>query len=81
MREKKGQKSFLPMKIFSMSVPQQPNSCDCGLYLLENFQCFFQKPIENFGDPMPDLKDWYHQACIFKKRQDILRIIFDLTQE
>ncbi|GFQ67744.1 hypothetical protein TNCT_691321 [Trichonephila clavata] len=68
-------KSFLPMKIFSMRCPQQPNSYDCGVYVLENFQRFFQKPIENFGDPMPNLEDWYHPACILKKRKYILHMI------
>ncbi|GFR01106.1 hypothetical protein TNCT_391541 [Trichonephila clavata] len=81
-KRKKGvEKSFKSMKIFAMRCPQQPNSYDGGIYLLKNFQCFFKNPAFKLGNPMPNLEDWYHPACIFKKRQEIFRIIFDFKQQ
>ncbi|GFY45944.1 hypothetical protein TNIN_205991 [Trichonephila inaurata madagascariensis] len=48
-RKKEVHISFLPMKIFAMRCPQQPNSYDCGIYLLKNFECFFKRPFESKG--------------------------------
>ncbi|GFR24086.1 hypothetical protein TNCT_81651 [Trichonephila clavata] len=79
--KKKVNKSFKSMKIFAMCCPQQPNSYDCGVYVFKNFQCFFKHPAIKLDDPMPNLEHWYHPACIFKKRQEIFRIIFDSKQQ
>lgn len=39
-----------------VDVAEQPNYCDCGLYLLHNFQCFFSDPQTYFRDALRSRK-------------------------
>lgn len=63
-------------------VPIQPNSFDCGVFLLHNVERFFHDPQINFmnltsGDSFETLK-WFPFDEITKKRTEMDKLIEDL---
>ncbi|KAM4795915.1 sentrin-specific protease 7 [Rhinophrynus dorsalis] len=58
-------------------VPKQNNSTDCGLYLLQYVESFYQKPIENFDPPM-HLENWFPLCVVKRKREEIRDLILQL---
>uniref|UniRef100_A0A087YH30 SUMO specific peptidase 6a n=1 Tax=Poecilia formosa TaxID=48698 RepID=A0A087YH30_POEFO len=48
------------MKGSSPRVPQQDNFSDCGVYVLQYVESFFENPIPSFHLPM-NLSDWFPQ--------------------
>ncbi|XP_035204786.1 sentrin-specific protease 6-like isoform X2 [Stegodyphus dumicola] len=68
------------MNEYIMRCPQQTNMHDCGVYLLENFEKFFQNPF-NFKNPMPDLSNWFDKNRIREKRNEIKELILNLKKE
>ncbi|XP_053563541.1 sentrin-specific protease 7 [Bombina bombina] len=65
------------MRDFYPKVPKQNNSTDCGLYLLQYVETFFQKPIETFEPPMR-LENWFPHSVVKNKREEIKDIILQL---
>ncbi|XP_028616055.1 sentrin-specific protease 7 isoform X2 [Grammomys surdaster] len=58
-------------------VPKQDNSSDCGVYLLQYVESFFQDPIVNFELPI-QLEKWFPRHVIKTKREDIRELILKL---
>ncbi|XP_009811809.1 sentrin-specific protease 7 [Gavia stellata] len=58
-------------------VPKQDNSSDCGVYLLQYVESFFQNPIVNFEQPL-HLEKWFPRQLIRSKREEIRDLILQL---
>ncbi|XP_009868313.1 PREDICTED: sentrin-specific protease 7-like, partial [Apaloderma vittatum] len=58
-------------------VPKQDNSSDCGVYLLQYVETFFQNPIVNFEQPL-NLEKWFPRQLIRSKREEIRYLILQL---
>lgn len=58
-------------------VPKQDNSSDCGVYLLQYVESFFNNPIVNFELPI-HLEKWFPRHVIKTKREDIRELILKL---
>ncbi|NXK12314.1 SENP7 protease, partial [Herpetotheres cachinnans] len=58
-------------------VPKQDNSSDCGVYLLQYVESFFQNPIVNFEQPL-HLEKWFPRQVIRSKREEIRDLILQL---
>ncbi|XP_037129468.1 sentrin-specific protease 7-like isoform X1 [Syngnathus acus] len=65
------------MHSYSCSVPQQDNSSDCGLYLLQYVESFFQNPVVHF-DPPVALGRWFPRQRVRQKREAIRHLIMRL---
>ncbi|KAG8196365.1 hypothetical protein JTE90_009583 [Oedothorax gibbosus] len=80
---KKGTKKVFnksTMQGFVMKCPQQTNFSDCGIYLLQFVESFFEHPIP-FCNPMPDLTDWFTEEKINRKRQQLKDLILNLQEK
>lgn len=60
-------------------VPQQDNFCDCGVYVLQYMESFFEDPITDFSFPIRK-PEWFSFERITQKRNDIRKLIFNLKQ-
>ncbi|NXQ15338.1 SENP7 protease, partial [Peucedramus taeniatus] len=58
-------------------VPKQDNCSDCGVYLLQYVESFFQNPIVNFEQPL-HLENWFPRQLIRNKREEIRDLILQL---
>ncbi|NXG71748.1 SENP7 protease, partial [Baryphthengus martii] len=58
-------------------VPKQDNCSDCGVYLLQYVESFFQNPIVNFEQPL-HLEKWFPRQLIRSKREEIRDLILQL---
>ncbi|XP_039911035.1 sentrin-specific protease 7 isoform X5 [Hirundo rustica] len=58
-------------------VPKQDNSSDCGVYLLQYVESFFQNPIVNFEQAL-HLENWFPRQLIRNKREEIRDLILQL---
>ncbi|KAK6304194.1 hypothetical protein J4Q44_G00247800 [Coregonus suidteri] len=61
-------------------VPQQDNYSDCGVYLLQYVESFFQNPPQDFESPM-DLKEWFPLMQVKRKRADIRKLVLKIQQQ
>ncbi|XP_067388789.1 sentrin-specific protease 6 isoform X4 [Emydura macquarii macquarii] len=61
-------------------VPQQNNFSDCGVYVLQYVESFFENPILNFELPM-NLTDWFRRPRMKTKREEIRNIILKLQEQ
>ncbi|XP_020640551.3 sentrin-specific protease 7 isoform X1 [Pogona vitticeps] len=62
---------------FCPRVPKQDNSSDCGLYLLQYVETFFQSPVVNFELPI-HLERWFPRRIVRSKREEIRNLILQL---
>ncbi|XP_077443850.1 sentrin-specific protease 6-like isoform X2 [Stigmatopora argus] len=62
------------MKGSSPRVPQQDNFSDCGIYVLQYVESFFENPIGSFRPPLY-LSEWFPQQRVKSKRQEIASLI------
>ncbi|XP_035768537.1 sentrin-specific protease 7b [Neolamprologus brichardi] len=67
------------MKSFNCRVPQQDNSSDCGLYLLQYVESFLQNPVVHFDIPLR-LESWFPRQRARQKRDEIRSLIMSLHQ-
>ncbi|KAJ8931084.1 hypothetical protein NQ314_016048 [Rhamnusium bicolor] len=65
----------------SPKVPQQNNFTDCGLYLLQYVEHFFTHPITDYNMPIKQIKEWFEEIIVTKKREDIAELIKNLMKE
>ncbi|XP_024918183.1 sentrin-specific protease 7-like isoform X4 [Cynoglossus semilaevis] len=65
------------MRSSSCRVPQQDNSSDCGVYLLQYAQSFLQNPVVNFELPCR-LDLWFPRQLVRQKRKEIRHLILKL---
>jgi Ulp1 family protease len=45
-------------------VLKQPNSSDCGIYLLHYVEAFFLTPITNYTLPITSLRSWFPEEQV-----------------
>lgn len=64
-----------------VKVPQQTNFTDCGLYLLQYVEHFFMEPIKDYYLPITQLKTWFDEHTVTRKREDICILIRSLMME
>ena len=67
------------MPYYCPQIPQQHNFTDCGLYLLEYVESFFQSPINDFSVPLPS--KWFNQESVRHKRASIAHIVKTMSEE
>ncbi|XP_020641544.1 sentrin-specific protease 6 isoform X7 [Pogona vitticeps] len=82
-RVKKGSKRHFSkdvMKGSNPKVPQQNNFSDCGVYVLQYVESFFETPIVSFELPM-NLTDWFPRSRMKTKREEIRNIILHLQEQ
>ncbi|XP_029434962.1 sentrin-specific protease 7 isoform X2 [Rhinatrema bivittatum] len=65
------------MRDFCPRVPKQDNSSDCGIYLLQYVESFFQNPIIDFELPV-SLEHWFPRHIMRTKREEIRDLILGL---
>ncbi|XP_057679341.1 sentrin-specific protease 6 [Corythoichthys intestinalis] len=68
------------MKGSSPRVPQQDNFSDCGIYVLQYVESFFENPISNFQPPV-NLTEWFPQQRMKSKRQEIASLILRIRDQ
>ncbi|CAH2248940.1 sentrin-specific protease 6 isoform X2 [Pelobates cultripes] len=68
------------MKGSNPRVPQQNNFSDCGVYILQYVESFFENPILSFDLPM-NLTDWFPQQRMKTKREEIRNLILTLHEQ
>ncbi|XP_068137610.1 sentrin-specific protease 6 isoform X2 [Hyperolius riggenbachi] len=79
---KKGTKRSFSKEVMKGSnprVPQQNNFSDCGVYILQYVESFFENPIQSFDLPM-NLTDWFPQQRMKTKREEIRNLILALQE-
>ncbi|XP_076579425.1 sentrin-specific protease 7b [Chaetodon auriga] len=72
---------FTPTSVRSSTcrVPQQDNSSDCGLYLLQYAESFLQNPVVHFDLPLR-LDHWFPRQRVRQKREEIRSLIMRMHQ-
>ncbi|XP_077370413.1 sentrin-specific protease 7-like isoform X2 [Festucalex cinctus] len=78
--ERKGQHRVFTsdsMHSYSCSVLQQDNSSDCGVYLLQYVESFFQNPVVHFDPPLHLIR-WFPRQQVRQKREEIRHLIMRL---
>ncbi|KAF0046347.1 hypothetical protein F2P81_002876 [Scophthalmus maximus] len=65
------------MRSSSCRVPQQDNSSDCGVYLLQYVHSFLQNPVVHFDLPLR-LDGWFPRQQVRQKREEIRNVILRL---
>ncbi|CAK6979698.1 sentrin-specific protease 7b [Scomber scombrus] len=65
------------MRSSSCRVPQQDNSSDCGLYLLQYVESFLKNPVVHFELPLR-LDGWFPRQQVRRKREEIRRLIMKM---
>ncbi|KAI3364624.1 hypothetical protein L3Q82_011408 [Scortum barcoo] len=68
------------MKGSSPRVPQQDNFSDCGVYILQYVESFFENPIPSFHLPV-NLSDWFPQQRMKTKREEIKKLILKIQEQ
>ncbi|KAG5846758.1 hypothetical protein ANANG_G00118360 [Anguilla anguilla] len=68
------------MRGSSPRVPQQDNFSDCGVYILQYVESFFENPLPSFHLPM-NLTDWFPQQRMKKKREEIKDLILGIQSQ
>ncbi|XP_061098550.1 sentrin-specific protease 6 isoform X2 [Conger conger] len=68
------------MRGSSPRVPQQDNFSDCGVYILQYVESFFESPLPSFHLPM-NLTDWFPQQRMKKKREEIKDLILAIQSQ
>lgn len=67
------------MRSSKCRVPQQDNSSDCGLYLLQYAESFLQNPVVHFDLPLK-LDNWFPRQRVRQKRDAIRTLIMRMRQ-
>ncbi|XP_068565207.1 sentrin-specific protease 6 isoform X2 [Cebidichthys violaceus] len=79
---KESQRSFGKdaMKGSSPRVPQQDNFSDCGVYVLQYVESFFENPIPSFHLPV-NLSEWFPGQRMKTKREEIKELILKIKEQ
>lgn len=68
------------MKGSSPRVPQQDNFSDCGVYILQYVESFFENPLPSFHLPA-NLSEWFPQQRMKTKREEIKELILKIQTQ
>ena len=69
------------MVVKQPQIPYQPNSYDCGLYLVHYMELIFHDPELFLGPILPDLLKWFNRSDVEYKREVIANLIKDLASK
>eukprot|EP00096_Caligus_rogercresseyi_P013370 TRINITY_DN6027_c0_g1_i1.p1 TRINITY_DN6027_c0_g1~~TRINITY_DN6027_c0_g1_i1.p1 ORF type:complete len:296 (-),score=35.30 TRINITY_DN6027_c0_g1_i1:487-1374(-) len=69
------------MKAHYPRLPQQMNSTDCGVYLLEYAERIIEKRYMFRWPPFPDLSHWFSESEVHSKRPCIAQLIQTLSKD
>ncbi|XP_078698709.1 uncharacterized protein LOC144926108 isoform X2 [Branchiostoma floridae x Branchiostoma belcheri] len=69
------------MKGATPKVPQQTNYSDCGVFLLQYAETFFNNPIQDYSFPLNGMEHWFSRQRMKRKRQELQNLIQKLTEE
>ncbi|KAK6187615.1 hypothetical protein SNE40_005598 [Patella caerulea] len=78
--KKDTERNFKDFRGSSPKVPQQNNYSDCGIYVLQYVESFFQSPIMDFTVPMKGLDYWFHSEVCARKREEIKSLVLKLQE-
>ena len=62
-------------------VQQQPNSTDCGVYLLQYVESFFKDPYAEYCLSVASVDNWFAKRDVEGKRNQIAMLIKELSKE
>ncbi|XP_061430657.1 sentrin-specific protease 6-like isoform X2 [Lethenteron reissneri] len=68
------------MRYCCPKVPQQDNFSDCGVYLLQYVESFFESPVTSFELPL-QLENWFPQERVKRKRTELQQLILLLHHQ
>ncbi|XP_041832466.1 sentrin-specific protease 6 isoform X2 [Melanotaenia boesemani] len=68
------------MRGSSPRVPQQDNFSDCGVYVLQYVESFFENPIPSFHLPL-NLSEWFPTPRMKTKREEIRELILKIQTQ
>lgn len=68
------------MRGTNVKCQQQDNFSDCGIYVLQYVESFFENPISSYTFPMK-LHTWFSKEHVDKKRTDIQSLVMQLNAE
>ncbi|XP_069371511.1 sentrin-specific protease 6 isoform X2 [Paralichthys olivaceus] len=68
------------MRGSSPRVPQQDNFSDCGVYVLQYVESFFENPLPSFHLPV-NLSEWFQQQRMKTKRKEIKDLILKIQAQ
>ncbi|CAB4067616.1 SENP7 [Lepeophtheirus salmonis] len=69
------------MRAIYPRLPQQKNSTDCGVFLLEYAERIMNKRAIFRWPALPDLSNWFSDTDVFSKRPEIAHLIQDLSKD
>ncbi|KAJ8674883.1 hypothetical protein QAD02_010669 [Eretmocerus hayati] len=62
-------------------VPQQSNFTDCGLYVLQYVESFFEAPLRDYSLPIKTLKTWFEEIVVTRKREELAKLLTQLVEK
>ncbi|XP_014680097.1 PREDICTED: sentrin-specific protease 6-like, partial [Priapulus caudatus] len=65
----------------TVKCPQQDNYSDCGVYLLQYVESFYETPLTSFNLPIRLPVSWFPVATIQTKRKEVQELIWRLHEE
>nr|XP_032832552.1 sentrin-specific protease 6-like [Petromyzon marinus] len=68
------------MRYCCPKVPQQDNFSDCGVYLLQYVESFFESPVASFELPL-QLESWFPRERVKRKREELQQLILLLHHQ
>ncbi|KAL3883143.1 hypothetical protein ACJMK2_029436 [Sinanodonta woodiana] len=79
--KKKGEYNRERLRGSVPKVPQQNNFSDCGVFVLQYVESFFEDPIQDFTIPIRGLQNWFPLKRVDRKRTEIRNLILSLKDE
>lgn len=70
----------LKMPAYHPNVPKQTNGTDCGLFLLENVECFLENPAFVMNDLNQKKGELFRKRIVDEKREHMKRAIIAMTE-
>ena len=71
----------LKMPAYHPNVPKQTNGTDCGLFLLENVECFLERPDFVMQDLNQKKGELFKKRCVDEKREHLKRVIIAMVEK
>lgn len=71
----------LTMPSYHPNVPKQTNGTDCGLFLLENVECFLESPDFVMKDLNAKKGELFKKRLVDEKREHLKRTIIVMTEK
>lgn len=68
------------MPAYHPNVPKQTNGTDCGLFLLENVECFLENPDFIMKDLNQKKGELFKKRLVDEKREHLKRTIIAMTE-